>query len=434
MLTRFGISHFKSYDGEAVLTFGQTSPLTVLIGANASGKSNLIEGLRLLSTIASGARLDSIRPGQDGASLRGNLSGLGFGGSRAFSFHCRTDFEEYDRYKVTLELREGDRLHIQDERIEGDLKKVPLLEVVSPASGVTSDIEVAYDNFARGGRKPRIRCTDQMSMLAQLQSPAHFPATHKKAQTKVAEFTRSYQRLFSNITFLDPRPQAMRGYSFSNENSLSEYGKNLSGVLYNLCRTEETKARVLEFVRDLPEQDIEDIDFIETQRGEVMVALKETFGGSAPQYDASQLSDGTLRILAVASAVLSAPESGMVVVEEIDNGVHPSRVAMLLERIARVSKDRRLQILITTHNPTLLDALPRAAISQVVFCYRDEKFGASRLIRLDDIPDYPKLVIQGPLGRLLTTRALDGFVKHRPPADELQRRALSWIEEHLSDV
>ena len=375
MLTRFGISHFKSYDGEAVLTFGQTSPLTVLIGANASGKSNLIEGLRLLSTIASGARLDSIRPGQDGASLRGNLSGLGFGGSRAFSFHCRTDFEEYDRYKVTLELREGDRLHIQDE-----------------------------------------------------------PATHKKAQTKVAEFTRSYQRLFSNITFLDPRPQAMRGYSFSNENSLSEYGKNLSGVLYNLCRTEETKARVLDFVRDLPEQDIEDIDFIETQRGEVMVALKETFGGSAPQYDASQLSDGTLRILAVASAVLSAPENGMVVVEEIDNGVHPSRVEMLLERIARVSKDRRLQILITTHNPTLLDALPRAAISQVVFCYRDEKFGSSRLIRLDDIPDYPKLVIQGPLGRLLTTRALDGFVKHRPPADELQRRALSWIEEHLGDV
>ena len=332
-----------------------------------------------------------------------------------------------------MELRDGDRLHIQDERIEGD-RKVPLLEVVSPASGVTSDVEVAYDNFARGGKKPRIRCTDQMSMLAQLQSPAHFPATHKKAQTKVSEFTRNYQRLLRNITFLDPRPQAMRGYSFSNEDSLSEYGNNLSGVLYNLCGTKEMKARVLDFVRDLPEQDIEDIDFIKTPRGEVMVKLKETFGGRAPEYDASQLSDGTLRILAVASAVLSAPESGMVVVEEIDNGVHPSRVEMLLERIAEVSKDRRLQILITTHNPTLLDALPRAAVPQVVFCYRDRKFGSSRLIRLDDIPDYPKLVLQGPLGRLMTTRALDGFVKHRPSADELQRRALSWIEKHLGDV
>ena len=113
MLTRFGIGHFKSYDGEAVLAFGQASPLTVIIGANASGKSNLIEGLRLLSTIAGGARLDTIRPGQEGASLRGNLPGLGFGGSRDFSFHCWTDFEDYDRYGITLELRDGDRLHIQ---------------------------------------------------------------------------------------------------------------------------------------------------------------------------------------------------------------------------------------------------------------------------------------------------------------------------------
>lgn len=433
MLTRFGINHFKSYDNEAVLAFGWASPLTVLIGANASGKSNLIEGLRLLSTIASGARLDAIRLGQDGASIRGNLSGLGFGGRRDFSFHCRTDFEDYDHYKVTLVLREGERLHVQDERIEG-ASKVPLFEVVSSAIGVTSDIEVAYDNFARGGKKPQVRCTDQMSVLAQLQSPARFPATHKKAQTTVFEFTRRYQKLLQNITFLDPRPQEMRGYSFRNEDSLSEYGNNLSGVLYNLCRTEEMHARVLEFVRDLPEQNIEDILFIETPRGEVMVALKETFGGSTTKYDASQLSDGTLRILAVASAVLSAPESGMVVVEEIDNGVHPSRVEQLLERIALVAKDRRLQILITTHNPALLDALPRAAIPQVVFCYRDEKVGSSHLIRLEDVPDFPKLVIQGPLGRLLTTRVLDTFVKHRPSTDEQKQRALAWVEEHLRDV
>ena len=433
MLTRFGISHFKSYGDEAVLGLGQASPLTVLIGANASGKSNLIEGLRLLSTIAGGARLDTIRPGQDGGGLRGNLSGLGFGGSREFSFRCRTDFEDYDRYEITLELRDGDRLHIRDERIEG-ASKVPLFEVAFPASGVTSDIEVAYDNFARGGKKPRVRCTDEMSVLAQLQSPARFQTTHRKAQKTVTEFTRRYRKLLENITFLDPRPKEMRGYSFRNEDSLSENGSNLSGVLYNLCRSAETKAEVLGFVRDLPEQNIDGLSFIETPRGDVMAALKETFGGSAREYDASQLSDGTLRILAVASAVLSAPESGMVVVEEIDNGVHPSRVKMLLERIAQVAKDRRLQILITTHNPALLDALPKAAVPQVAFCYRDEEFGSSRLIRLEDIPDYPKLVIQGPLGRLLTTRTLDSFVKHRPSTDEQKRRALAWVEERLRDV
>ncbi len=437
MLTRFGIDRFKSFghfnDGETVLAFGRASPLTVLIGANASGKSNLIEGLRLLSTIAGGARLDTIRTGQEGSSLRGSLPGFGFGGSREFSFHCWTDFEDYDHYKICLELRDGDRLHIQDERVVGASKKLPLFEVVSAASGVTSDIEVVYDNFSRGRKSP-VRCTDQMSILAQLQSPALYKPNHKKAQETVPEFARRYQKLLENITFLDPRPKEMRGYSFHNEDSLSEYGKNLSGVLYNLCRKNGMKDRVLEFVRDLPEQDIEDIAFIETPRRDVMVALKETFGGSTATYDASQLSDGTLRILAVASAVLSAPGDGMVVVEEIDNGVHPSRVEMLLERIARIAKERRLQILITTHNPALLDALPKAAVPQVVFCYRDENSGSSRLVRLEDIPDHPKLLIQGPLGRLLSTRALDSFVKHRHSPDEQKRRALAWVEEHLRDV
>ena len=267
-----------------------------------------------------------------------------------------------------MELREGDRLHIKDERIEG-ASKVPLFEVVSPASGVTSDIEVAYDNFARGGKKPRVRCTDQMSVLAQLQSPARFPATHRKALKTVTEFTRRYQKLLENITFLDPRPKEMRGYSFHNEDSLSEYGNNLSGVLYNLLpyeRNEGKGAGVRKGFAGTKHRG-HSLHRNTARRGDGG-ADGDLRRGSATIYDASQLSDGTLRILAVASAVLSAPEGGMVVVEEIDNGVHPSRVEMLLERIAQVAKDRRLQILITTHNPALLDALPRAAVPQVVFC------------------------------------------------------------------
>ena len=51
-----------------------------------------------------------------------------------------------------------------------------------------------------------------------------------------------------------------------------------------------------------------------------MVKLTETFGGSATEYDATLLSDGTLRVLAIAAAVLSAPEGSIVVIEEIDNG------------------------------------------------------------------------------------------------------------------
>ena len=53
MLSSFTIENFKSYH-EASL---KLAPLTVLIGANAAGKSNAVEALRLLSWIAAGNRL-----------------------------------------------------------------------------------------------------------------------------------------------------------------------------------------------------------------------------------------------------------------------------------------------------------------------------------------------------------------------------------------
>ena len=79
MLRRFEIDNFKSYrNARLELGGGETGdwPLTVLIGANASGKTNLIEGLRLLSSIAGGARLDDITPGRTDAGLRGSVAGL----------------------------------------------------------------------------------------------------------------------------------------------------------------------------------------------------------------------------------------------------------------------------------------------------------------------------------------------------------------------
>ncbi len=431
LLHRFDIANFKSYR-QATLELGdgqsKGSPLTVLIGANASGKTNLIEGLRLLSTIASGTRLDTIRPGPSDADLRGSLRDLGFRGARRFSFACEARIPEYSTYRLEMELREGDRLHIVDERVESPGRAVPLFAVVDPSTGLGSDVGVAYDNFKRGGRKPRVNCTDQQSLLSQLQSPARFQATHRKALRTVPSIARQYEVLLRNIALLDPRPRQMRGYSFLNETRLDEHGSNLSAVLCNICADGALNDQVLEFIRDVPEQDIERIDFIETERGEVMLKLVETFGGQRAEYDASQLSDGTLRILAVAAAVLSTPEQGLLVVEEIDNGVHPSRVESLIARICSIASQRGLHVLVTSHNPALLDALPDTAIPDVVFCYRDTDEGASRLVRLQNLPDLPKLVLQGPLGRLVTSRTLDRFVKASPTAADTRQRALEWIE------
>jgi predicted ATPase len=190
------------------------------------------------------------------------------------------------------------------------------------------------------------------------------------------------------------------------EKSLKGDGANLSSVLYDLCAKKKGKERVLAFIRSLPEQDIRDIDFLETPRNEVMLQLTESFGGRRHAWDAGVLSDGTLRVLAVAAALLSAPEGSLVIIEEIDNGVHPSRAGTLLDNIETIARERNVRVLVTTHNPALLDALPTSAIPDVVCCYRDPELGDSRLLRLEELRDYPEVIAQGPLGWL------DGFPDH----------------------
>ena len=426
MLSSFTIENFKSYR-EATL---KLAPLTVLIGANASGKGNAVEALRLLSWLAQGNRLGSIRYAvQEGdQALRGTIRDLTHRNRGKFSLSCLTTHPTWNAYSITLQIQDDDELHITDERLTGARQKVPLFEVAyTHESG--ADIWVAYNNFARGGRKPQVVCVDQMAVLVQLQSSARFGGGQRMAQRVIPEVTKQYQGWLSNIVFLDPQPSTMRDYSFTTERTLTGDGANLSGVLFNLCREQATKREVLQFVQALPEQDIRRIDFIETPRSEAMVTLTETFGGGRTKYDATLLSDGTLRVLAIAAAVLSAPEGSIVVIEEIDNGVHPSRAEQILSQISRIAEERGLRVLISSHNPALLDALPDDAVPNVVFCYRGPETGTSRLVRLADVPDYPELIAQGAVGHLVTRGILDRFVKRHPGSEERRRRAHSWLKE-----
>lgn len=309
---------------------------------------------------------------------------------------------------------------------------IPLYQVVEPATQHGREMLVAYNNFLRGRNKPQIHCVDEQPVFTQLTTPARFEARHKEAQETIPPACRRIRRTLEGILFLDPQPRAMRGYSFREEHRLSGNGSNLSGVLYELIENRGLAAEVLEFVRDLPEQDIADVGFVDAARGDVMLRLLENFGGREQWREAVLLSDGTLRVLAIAAALFSVDPGSMVVIEEIDNGVHPTRAGQLLERIRRVSVDRDLRILLTTHNPALLDKLPVASIPDVVCCFRDPDTGTSRLMTLRNLDGYSDLVARGPLGRLLTQGVVDRFLK-RQAQDENSRRqnAMEWVSDHF---
>lgn len=432
MLTAVGFEKFRSFR-DATLELG---PLTLLIGANASGKSNAIEGLRILSWLAKGRRLVDVRHAvQSGDELvRGSVADLPRRGERTFGFRWTVAGDEYDRGAMRLALDE-DELRIVEELIRREDREIPLYAIKERAFGPSHDIDVTYDNFKRGGKKPTLRCTDQQLVLLQLQSPARFPGTHQDAAIRIVTTCERHRRALDQMFFLDPAPRLMRGYAFAKDKELQADGRNLSGVVYNLCREERQEKDLLSFVESLPEQKIAKIDFIVTERDDVMVRLVETFGGREQPTDAAVLSDGTLRVLAIGAALLSAPEGSLVVIEEIDNGVHPSRAATLLTHIAAVTRRRDLRVLLTTHNPALMDALPDEALANVVFCWRDRETGESRLDRLGDLDRVANLLAQGPLGHLVTRGVVDRFVKSRRESpEERKNRDQAWVRKLFETV
>ena len=440
MLDAITLENFKSYRKARL----PLAPLTVLIGANASGKSNAIEGMRLLSLLAHGQRLANIQlVVQNGEHLvRGTMTSLPYGQGNEFGLGAEATDAPWRTLAMRL-VRRQDGLHIVSETLSQPGEGEPLYELDHPSHERDTNVQVAYNNYARGGKKSHVTCTDQAAIFTQLDSPATFAASHQASRERIPAAVNQLRKSLAAMQFLDPAPARMRDYAFPSDRTLQGDGRNLSAVLYNLWGADRDKVieeqrgeqepfrqqrqAILDFIQSLPEQNIAGLSFLEEPRGGVMLTLHETFGDQHRAYDASLLSDGTLRVLSIAAAMLSAEEGSLVVIEEIDNRVHPSLARHLLNNIREIAQRRNLRVLLSTHNPALLDALPDAALPDTLFCYRDPTQGDSRIIRLQDIPDYPELIAQDSLGGLATSGVLERFVK-QPPAGERKERALAWLE------
>ncbi len=434
MLVEFHVQQFKSFR-EARLPLAE---LTVLIGANASGKSNLIEALQLLSWLARGRRLSEVLYALKDRQLdiRGTLARLGHGAEPLFRLGGVVRSEGRDlELDVGLSTRQG-HLQINTEQAFLRPNVKPLYEVFIDDPRYNGGLVVFYETFGEDGRSADITCTDDQAIFTQLTTPARFSSEHKTARELIPHAARQLQSVLESIVFLDPIPRRMRDYSFVVEREIQGDGFNLSAVLYDLCETQQRKQDVLAFVRALPEQKILDLSFLRGPREEVMVQLTESFGNKAQTYEAAVLSDGTLRVLAIAATLLSVPEGSLVIIEEIDNGVHPTRAKLLLDNIQRVARERDLRVLLTTHNPALLDAIPLDSIPDVVACYRDPQEGDSRLMPLSQLPDYPELVAQGPVGQLVTRGILERYLKspRTPEAKaEQARKVLEMLQAPSSE-
>ncbi len=221
----------------------------------------------------------------------------------------------------------------------------------------------------------------------------------------------------------------MRAYERIGNRVLARDGANLSAVLYALhigSKTDKASlSRILDRIRQLPEEPFEHFDFVVTGLNDVIFGIREMKDG--PLVDARLLSDGTLRCLAVLTALETVEAGSRVVIEEFDNGLHPSRVKILSDAISDACARRRLNVLVTTHNPATLDGLSREQLEGVVLCFWDKAKKTSQLVPLLELPRADVLLERGHLGDLVTRRVLEQHLM--PGFEESQKaKAQEWLD------
>ena len=146
--------------------------------------------------------------------------------------------------------------------------------------------------------------------------------------------------------------------------------------------------------------DVVDFKFpIDPTTGRVQLALQEANNRLISAYAAS---DGTLRFLAMLAALLGKDSAGLYVFEEIDNGIHPSRLGLLLELIEQQTAKGEIQVVTTTHSPELLSMISdRTFQNTSVVCRRPDTDDA--VIRpIAELPNADDLRKSQGLGRLHT--------------------------------
>lgn len=436
------IKNFKSYK-DATLPL---SPLTLLIGANASGKSNAIEAFRFLSWVAGGERLSTLknRVNDSDKVVRGSIKDLAFNSMEQFALIFQNEDIEYEGvFDVSL-----NSIELKSEIIRSQEDKIFILKSLKHpyfaniSKFCTTDLideidEIGkrndgLDNFLSSDINNHItiyknKDSDISEFLMVDKHIAildHLDEKKNKAWIDFDDIRKFLQQSF----FFDFVPNNMRVDSIL-DSTLRPDGSNIAGVLYNICKEENKKSKLLSLVQSLPEQDITDIKFYKDHRDRIEFALVESFGNVSVERTMDLLSDGTLKVLGIAAALLSVAEGSTVVIEEIDNSIHPTRAHIILSLLRQYAEERKLNLLLSTHNPALMDALPDEALADVVFCYRDPQEGDSKLVRLGDLDDYLGLVAQGTLGDLVTQGIVERFVKHPTTPERRKKQALDWLNQ-----
>lgn len=339
-LRSFRLKHFKAVRDSGPIKF---TPLTVFVGNNGSGKSSITEALETLQAIV-GRGLDEAMQAWRGFEHiwhQGVLHRLNQQG-RGRSYHSNPmSFDLTGRirtgsFSASLRVNAGpaaNELFIEEERVLIRNR----LDMHRDAQG---KVTIRYQN----GRPQQYKDADGESELGKALD--RFPLAW--------QFVSLVPQSMG-----EPVPQHRTGGQIR----LNKEGANLADYLLSIRKMDqaafdgivETLQHVLPYAKDL-----QPVLTSEVERTVYLQLMEADF--KVPGW---LFSTGTLRILAFLALFRHPNPPPLIVIEEIENGLDPRTLHLLVDEIRNLVESGRSQVIITTHSPYLLDLLDLSHIMMV---------------------------------------------------------------------
>ena len=315
--------------------------LNLFIGANASGKSTILDALRFLH--------DGVQAREFRTPVfhRGGMPHLLWKGGVANRIQLVVHLEGEDRtydWLVRLVKEGGYGFYIEEE-VSATRPQEPPVKLLDSSRGT------GWWWSGEKGERVMLKQNGAACALAAAAADASFPARD------VAEFV-------SRWGFFDPSPFLLRRDRTNVESGrFDPHGRNLGETLYTLHESSpETFERIVEATRAVVGLPAE----IETRESESDGRFYFLQNEPGLHYRVHQMgvSSGTLRTLALMTALLAEPETNLIGIEEPENYVHPTALSAFVRHLLNARE--HTQLMVTTHSPLLLDYLSEPEAVRVV--------------------------------------------------------------------
>jgi len=324
-LTRVVLRNYKSI-GACDVRLG---PLTYLVGANGSGKSNFLDALHLVRDALSGSLDNALNERGGLMEVRRRSSGHPTNFAIRLEFVLPTGQVGFYAFKVGALTGRG--YEVQTEKcVIGGVGKGPFFHV---QRGVLTD-----------------------------SSETTFPAmTPDRLALVSASGMTVFRPVFDALTgmgFYNLNPKLMRDPQKPQDGRmLKPLGENITSVIGYLERVAPENLRLIESYLQTVVPMMHGLERKQIGPLETLEFRQEVAGAQAPwRFPAQNMSDGTLRALGVLAALFQGNKDhapSLIGIEEPETALHPAASAALREALTKASETT--QVIVTSHSPELLD-------------------------------------------------------------------------------